>query len=150
MNNKHKKALNFDLDTKALKQYYSNKNYRKAYEDIKNFLLVNGFEHRQYSGYISVKPMSDATIRAKILKMKKVFPWLKKCVNHFDVTDIGRQHDLTHIIRNNNKNIDLDKKQSNHRKKCEVSINQIHKNAERIKKSSALQHRKSKSKDLEL
>ena len=82
--------------------------------------------------------------------MKKVFPWLKKCVNHFDVTDIGRQHDLTHIIRNNNKNIDLDKKQSNHRKKCEVSINQIHKNAERIKKSSALQHRKSKSKDLEL
>ena len=31
-----RKAINFDLDTKALKEHYGGKNYRNAYTDIKN------------------------------------------------------------------------------------------------------------------
>ncbi len=26
------------------------------------------------------------------------FSWLSACVQHFDVTDIGEQHDLTHLL----------------------------------------------------
>lgn len=31
-----RKAINFDLDTKALQQCYPSSNWRKAYEDIPN------------------------------------------------------------------------------------------------------------------
>jgi len=57
-----RKSLNFDLDTNKLKEYYPNKNYTNAYEDIKKFLLKNGFEHRQGSGYISQKEMSTKEV----------------------------------------------------------------------------------------
>ena len=52
-----KKAINFDLDTKVLKEIYcKSKNpleYLKAYKEIKGFMKENGFSHRQWSGYIS-------------------------------------------------------------------------------------------------
>lgn len=31
------KAINFDLDTKKLKEYYPSKHWRKAYGDLKKF-----------------------------------------------------------------------------------------------------------------
>ena len=46
-----KKAINFDLDTNALKINYGGSNYREAYIDIETFMEHNGFEHRQWSGY---------------------------------------------------------------------------------------------------
>ena len=49
------KALNFDLDTENLKRYYPSSDYHKAYFDIKQFMIQNGFEHRQGSGYVSIK-----------------------------------------------------------------------------------------------
>ena len=45
MNDKTTKAVNFDLDTKALKIYYPGKHYRQAYRDIRKFMLDNGFTH---------------------------------------------------------------------------------------------------------
>lgn len=93
-----RKAINFDLDTKALKKYYPGKNYRDAYSDIKKFMEKSGFEHRQWSGYISLKKLSINNVFSLSQKISKAFPWLSKCVNRFDVTDIGEQHDLTHLI----------------------------------------------------
>ena len=49
-----KKALNFDLSNQALQKYYPSKNYGKAWSDIKGYLLEIGFNHRQYSGYVSI------------------------------------------------------------------------------------------------
>ena len=83
-----RKFINFDLDTKALKEFYPSKDYRAAYSKIKVFMENNGFEHRQSSGYISVKPMKESQINKVILRMVHQFPWLGKCVNRFDVTTI--------------------------------------------------------------
>lgn len=98
MADKTRKALNFDLNTADLKKYYPGKSYRNAYKDIKKFLCNHGFVHRQWSGYLSVENMSDYEIKKTIHIMTKSFPWLKKCVSRFDVTDIGKQHDLTNLI----------------------------------------------------
>jgi virulence-associated protein VapD len=53
------KALNFDLDTKKLREKFGEKGRRKAYSRVKTFLTKNGFSHRQWSGYASLKPMSN-------------------------------------------------------------------------------------------
>ena len=46
-----RKAINFDLSTNELKKHFNNT--AEAYNKIKEFMLKNGFEHRQYSGYVS-------------------------------------------------------------------------------------------------
>lgn len=33
-----KKSINFDLDTNKLKELYPNKNFTRAYDDIKRFI----------------------------------------------------------------------------------------------------------------
>lgn len=71
------KAINFDLDIKALQQYYPSSNWRKAYEDINKFFLSNGFEHRQGSGYISLIKTDDysvLTLTRKTLKVEYNIP----------------------------------------------------------------------------
>lgn len=96
-----RKAINFDLSTKALKEYYPGKHYRNGYRDIEKFLLNNGFKHRQWSGYVSTKSIADYEIGKIIDEMNKELPWLKKCVNHFDVTEVGKQYDMKRLITGN-------------------------------------------------
>jgi len=55
---KRYKAVNFDLDTEQLRNVFGEKGRRKAYSQIMSFLTKNGFSHKQWSGYISLKPMS--------------------------------------------------------------------------------------------
>lgn len=98
MNKKCLKAINFDLDTKKLKQYYPNKNYRQAYKDIKKFLVNNGFKHRQFSGYMSQVPMGQHEAAYIISTLADQYPWLSKCARRFDVTDIGKEHDMMKYI----------------------------------------------------
>lgn len=42
--------------------------------------------------------MSEAEVAKLVGAMNRAFPWLKECVNRFDVTDIGEQHDLIYIF----------------------------------------------------
>lgn len=98
MERKQHKALNLDLDTNALKQHYPTTHFRQAYRDIHRFLEANGFEHRQWSGYRSVRAMSDAEITLTITRLNEQFPWLSQCVNRFDVTNIGRNYDLSALF----------------------------------------------------
>lgn len=69
---------------------------------VQKFLSNNGFEHRQWSGYISNKPLYEQEIQKLICKMNDYFPWLKHCINHLDVTDIGEQFDMTYIFNDKN------------------------------------------------
>ena len=55
-----RKAINFDLSTNELKKHF--KDTREPYIKIKTFMLENGFEHRQYSGYASKELMDDKAI----------------------------------------------------------------------------------------
>lgn len=104
-----KKAINFDLKTKSLKKYYCKTNnpfeYLKAYKEIQNFMEKNGFSHRQWSGYISNRSVDKSEIVLMAKRMTEKFPWLADCVNHFDVTDIGKQYDLTDVIKGYSKEI---------------------------------------------
>lgn len=99
MEKRYRKALNFDLDTKSLKMYYPKQNYKQAYYDLGKVLKKLGFEHRQGSGYVSEQKLLSKEVFDIVENINKKCPWLSKCVNRFDVTDVGVQYDLTEFIR---------------------------------------------------
>lgn len=99
MERKYFKALNFDLDTHRLKEHYPGANYRKAYEDLRRFFQKNHFSHRQGSGYISDEKLSTADIYDLMDELSQQFSWVGACVNKIDVTNVGRQHDLTELLK---------------------------------------------------
>lgn len=95
---KRYKALYFDIRIKDLEQYYSLKNPKGAYRKIKNFFIANRFSHEQYSGYHSLYKTTDLEIFEIIGKMNSIFPWLKFCISHIEVTNIGENHDLMYLF----------------------------------------------------
>lgn len=115
---KKRKAINFDLSTNELKKHFDNT--AEAYNQIKKFMLENGFGHRQYSGYVSKEVMSRKEVLKITEKMAEQFPWLSTCIQEIDVTDIGEQYSLKDILKATSamlnkkqtilsNNIDLDK-----------------------------------------
>ena len=93
------KALYFDLSIKALKRFFSYKNPKGAYEKLQKYFESNNFSHEQYSGYHSKYKTTDLEIFLLMQKMKKIFPWMEKCVNHFEVTDVGEDYDLMPLLQ---------------------------------------------------
>ena len=136
-----RKAINFDLDTKLLKQYYPTKNklfgYTKAYKDIKNFLKSQGFEHRQGSGYVSKEPLNDYGVIQVVNSLSQKFSWLSQCVKHFDVTEIGNTYDMTENIYDaaNLKKTPVAKKEEKTHKKSNSSIPNYRKRIEDAQKN---------------
>lgn len=92
-----RKAINFDLSTNELKKHFSNTG--EPYNQIKEFMLQNGFEHRQYSGYVSKEPIDDRQIANLVEKLAITFSWLSPCIKEFDVTEIGEQYSLKSVIQ---------------------------------------------------
>ena len=106
------KALNFDLDSSRLRQIFGEKGRRKAYAQIKSFLTKNGFEHRQWSGYTSQKPMSYAEVYDIVFKMIDQCTWLPNCVNQFDATNVMAETDMLDAIKNYGDSISETQKQA--------------------------------------
>lgn len=92
------KALYFDLRIQDLKEFYPKKNHLGAYADIKNYLLKHDFTHEQWSGYHSVKKMTDLEIFDLVQEMAVRMPWFSQCINHFAVTNIGMNYNLLEIL----------------------------------------------------
>lgn len=107
-----RKAINFDLSTKELKKYFDNT--AQAYNQIKEFMFENSFEHKQYSGYVSKEALNKKQVSKLIEKLKNQLTWLPYCVVHFDITDIAEQYDLTEQIKTPTTN--LNEKQKDIRK----------------------------------
>ena len=99
MERKTFKALNFDMDTHQLKAHYPGANYRQAYDDLRRFFKRHGFSHRQGSGYLSDQRLGTADIFDLMDELSRQFPWAADCVRRIDVTNVGRQHDLTELLR---------------------------------------------------
>lgn len=97
MERKYLKAINFDLSVHELEKYYPD--YRKAYYDVKSFFKKQGFEHRQGSGYVSKKKLTQADIIDLLDVMNAELPWMSDCVTKIDVTNIGAQHDLKDLLK---------------------------------------------------
>ena len=99
MERKYFKAINFDLDTYQLKAHYPRESYRQAYDDLRRFFKRHKFSHRQGSGYISDTKLGTADIYDLMDELSRQFPWIGVCVNKIGVTNIGRQHDLTELLK---------------------------------------------------
>ena len=99
MERKYFKALNFDLDTHQLKEYYPGADYRQAYDDLRRFFRRHRFSHRQGSGYISDDKLATADIYDLMDELSHELSWIGICVNKNDVTNVGRQHDLTELLK---------------------------------------------------
>lgn len=95
-----RKAINFDLNDNLLKKYYPSKSYKNAWRDIKMFLINNQFEHRQYSGYVSINEISMAEVGNIIGKMARKWHWLSISVIQFDVTNVGEEYSFLEKIEN--------------------------------------------------
>lgn len=86
--------LSFDLNLDNLKLYYQNKNINQAWDDIKRFMKKNGFEHNQYSAYISKDRMSRYDIRDFMESMYKKLPWFPLCANRVMLSERNSQEKL--------------------------------------------------------
>lgn len=91
-----RKAINFDLDTNIMKDH---RLYPNGYELLRVSFKNHGFEHRQGSGYLSTGKLTSDQVYEIVEDIVKEQPWLADCVKKIDVTDIGKQHDLTAIVR---------------------------------------------------
>ncbi len=96
MERKYFKAINFDLDTSRLKEYYPR--YQQAYRDLLKFFKGKDFSHRQGSGYVSNNKISTADIIDLIGDLQKEFKWSGTCIKKIDVTNVGAQYDLTELL----------------------------------------------------
>ena len=83
---KHIKCVNFDLSTEQLLKHFPS-GTAKPYNLLKQFFLDKGFEHRQYSGYISKEPLGEYQTNKIVKELSKKFIWLKDCVQEFDVSN---------------------------------------------------------------
>lgn len=101
------RSLNFDLSEDLLKQYYPKRNIKQAWYDIEKYLTSHGFNHRQYSGYWSDKPLSDIELFKFSNNMFNQIDWLIKCAVKFDATVIVKQTDLMRAYLNDEKFNDL-------------------------------------------
>ena len=99
MERKYFKALNFDLNTHQLQEHYPGANYRQAYDDLRRFFKKHRFLHRQGSGYISEDKLTTADIYDLMDDLSQQLPWIGGWGNKIDVTNVGRQHDLTELLK---------------------------------------------------
>lgn len=93
--NRQFKALNFDCDTKKMKEKGV---YPSGYAEIGDCLRQLGFEHRQGSGYISYNELTETEVAEIVEQLVDEISWFPYCIKKMDVTDIGEQHDLIPLI----------------------------------------------------
>lgn len=55
-------------------------------------------EARRYKALYFDLRIKDLEIFDLIREMSETFPWLQFCVNHFEVTNIGTNHDLMELF----------------------------------------------------
>ena len=80
---KHIKCIHFDFLIDEIRKHFSNDS--TPYTQIQKFLESNGFEHRQYSGYISKEPLSEYQTYILMKRLGAKFTWLDDCMRRFDI-----------------------------------------------------------------
>ncbi|CAM3310104.1 VapD [Helicobacter labetoulli] len=95
------KSIAFDLDTKALQEYYPKNDWHNAYNDIGVFLSSYNFVRMQGSVYDSTTPFSDDELGVLILKMGDTLTWLPHCVKSIRGYDQPVMIDYTQQLKDN-------------------------------------------------
>jgi virulence-associated protein VapD len=95
---KRRKSINFDLDTERLRLVFGEAGRRNAYAQVKRFFEARGFEHRQWSGYVSIERMGYDEVYLLMDALLTGCPWMADCANRFDVTDFMAESDVLGYI----------------------------------------------------
>lgn len=89
-------AIAFDLDTAKLQEAYGKPSWQNAYNDIKLFLINEGFSRQQGSVYFGDKDKVNAvTCIIATQKMAKQFPWFSGSVKDIQMLRIEENSDLS-------------------------------------------------------
>ena len=112
---KTRKQVSFDLDIKALEEFYPDKNWRKAYDVIKRYMILNGFIWQQGSVYISKYGVDYGIINNLLKIFVEENKWLHKCMRDCVVSSITKQYSQNHLF---NKGIDIPK----HNRDIEINL----------------------------
>lgn len=94
-------AITFDLDTKELEKHYPTQNWRKAYEDIAEFLWEYGFSRQQGSVYFGDDSVDAVTCVTAVQDLSAEYAWLEPCVKDIRMLRIEERNDLMPAIRRN-------------------------------------------------
>ena len=81
---------------------------KKAYQDIRRFMTANGFDIASILCMSQQKKLTTLDVIGLMEQLAEQFPWLSQCVNEIDVTNIGVQHSLKHVLENASKPLDVD------------------------------------------
>lgn len=101
MEPKYIKAINFDLDINELRKFGMQS---KAYSIIGKELSSAGYIHRQYSGYLSLEPLSTDEVVEDIRTILNKHSWLLQCTKAIDATNIIEkiEYDLKSLFETEN------------------------------------------------
>lgn len=91
------RAINFDYDSHELRLIFGNDT--TAYKLTKRFMEENCFKHRQYSGYISINPLSNKDVYELVEKMYQEMPWLVTCAKKIDITTVEDIYDAIEMYK---------------------------------------------------
>ena len=100
MDDRKRMQIIFDLDTVRLEQIENNSS-KTIYSEIRTFMDRHGFEHIEYSGYVSREPITLVTVFQAIAELKAAFPILDKVVEEMHVTEVGNTYSLNHLFHYN-------------------------------------------------
>ena len=95
-----RKQITFDLDTKKLRENYNKGDWHHAYDDIKKFMLSNGFSWRQGSTYISNQPLEYRQVSKKIDRLIKQEEWIYESMRDCTMASIGKSFSLNSKFKN--------------------------------------------------
>ena len=87
----------FDLDTVQLEKLEKNSS-KTIYSKIKVFMEKNGYDHIEYSGYVSREPVQLAEVLMLIGDLKAAFPILNETVNDMHITEVGNTYSVNHLF----------------------------------------------------
>ncbi len=91
MDEKEYRVIHFDLKTRKLKKFYPGPDYHQAYKDIQKFLENNGFEHHQWSGYISKEPLTPLEASDCTNRLLFDYPWLRPSARKMNITIVPKE-----------------------------------------------------------
>lgn len=148
-----KKAINFDLDTKKLEAQFG-RNYHNKYYKLEQDLEKLDFEHRQGSGYVSKKELTDRQAKNRIKTLTKQNPWLADCSKTVDITNVGQQYSVLDVIQQTAQNINTKNKPKSKQDIIQEKKDRLFKNTgrtfEEIQQSIANKNQNNKKGDTDI
>lgn len=91
-----RKQITFDIDTNVAKEILGERNYIRAYADIREFMENGGWQHIEGSVYMSVVPVTTTNVAHLVDDLIWKYPYLTKCIREMHQSDITNVHSLSH------------------------------------------------------